>query len=304
MFCLRSRLSFLAGTKMSTLLEAEDLTLARQERLAFIDFNLMFKGEATREFLTSRFGIAASVATKDFARYKTLAPQNILYDRNKRIHLRSKNFKPLFDYDIEKTLTILSEGFGDNVAGKKNLPIHCETHYRLRRPDLNILANITEAIYRKRAIKATYISLYTGKSEREIVPHTLVDGGLRWHVRAYDRNHNDFRDFVLTRFETAEISSKDDVQDGVETIEKDTMWNRMLLLDLIVHPNITFKEAIERDYGMTDGHLLLDVRAALATYLLRIWNVDCTEDHSIQDPQYYLALNNTEILKYFNKNFI
>ena len=36
----------------------------------------------------------------------------------------------------------------------------------------------------------------SGKTQRVIVPFALVDTGLRWHVRAYDRKRNGFRDFL------------------------------------------------------------------------------------------------------------
>ena len=43
------------------------------------------------------------------------------------------------------------------------------------------------AIHGNQALKLTYHSMSTGAVLREIVPHALVDSGLRWHVLAYDR---------------------------------------------------------------------------------------------------------------------
>lgn len=57
------------------------------------------------------------------------------------------------------------------------------------------MAKVTEAIHKGKALSITYVSLSSGETTREIVPHTLVDNGLRWHVRGFDRKHCEFRDF-------------------------------------------------------------------------------------------------------------
>lgn len=60
---------------------------------------------------------------------------------------------------------------------------------------------MTRAIHQERPLKVTYHSLSSGETEREIVPFALIDNGLRWHVRAFDRRSKDFRDFVITRMQ-------------------------------------------------------------------------------------------------------
>ena len=86
----------------------EELSQAQRERLAHIDFTLLFKGEAGRSYLTERFSVAPSVATQDFARYKALAPNNVMYDEKRRVHLKTSTFQPLFDYDIVRTLATMA----------------------------------------------------------------------------------------------------------------------------------------------------------------------------------------------------
>ena len=71
----------------------------------------------------------------------------------------------------------------------------------------------------------------------------------------------------------------------------------MMPLQLVPHPNnVQFPTAIEMDYGMSDGVLNLNVRAALAGYLLRRWNVDCTENASLKGGEYQLWLRNQQTL--------
>jgi predicted DNA-binding transcriptional regulator YafY len=130
---------------------------------------------------------------------------------------------------------------------------------------------------------------------REIVPFGLADSGLRWHVRAFDRRSGEFRDFVLGRLDDARILSGR-VADH-EKPDQDIQWNRITELELVPHPaNVQHPDTIEAEYGMTDGVLKIRARAAMAGYLLRRWNVDCTEDHSLKGGEYHLWLRNRQAL--------
>jgi hypothetical protein len=50
------------------------------------------------------------------------------------------------------------------------------------------------------------------------------------------------------------------------------------------------------DFGMKDGVLEVNVRAAMAGYLLRRWNVGCTENASLTGYEYQLYLQNIQTL--------
>jgi hypothetical protein len=52
----------------------------------------------------------------------------------------------------------------------------------------------------------------------------------------------------------------------------------------------------EIDYGMVDCMLNLNVRAALAGYLLRRWYVYCTEDAMLIGGEYQLWIRNQQTL--------
>lgn len=278
-----------------TQLTLESLTLAQRERLAHIDFVLMFKGEARRTDLVERFNIAPSVATQDFARYKEIAPQNVIYDEKRKQHLKAASFISLFDFDVIRTLATLSQGFGDGFSGQLKPPLACEAPYHLNKPSLSIVAKVTEAIHKGKALSITYVSLSSGETTREIVPHTLVDNGLRWHVRGFDRKHNEFRDFVLTRIKAA-VVLEDSTLSEAELQTQDRQWNRFVELELVPHPRIKHREAIELDYGMTGGVMKVEIRAATAGYLLRLWNVDCSKVASLKTPEFHLWLKNYQTL--------
>ncbi|GAA5789574.1 MULTISPECIES: WYL domain-containing protein [Gammaproteobacteria] len=281
--------------KSDRLSQIAQLPQATRDRIAHIDFTLLFKGEAVRADLVDRFSIAAAQATKDFTMYRELAPGNIEYDQKLKLHKRGEAFESLFDYDVVRTLATISQGYGDGFTGKVKPPLACEAPYHLNKPNLSIVAKVTEAIHKGKALRITYVSLSSGETTREIVPHTLVDNGLRWHVRGFDRKHGEFRDFVLTRIKTTVVLEGSMLSEA-ELETQDRQWNRFVELELVPHPRIEHSEAIELDYGMTGGVLKVEIRAATAGYLLRLWNVDCSETACLSDSHCQLALNNRAAL--------
>ncbi len=287
--------------KSDRLSQIAQLPQATRDRIAHIDFTLLFKGEAVRADLVDRFSIAAAQATKDFTMYRELAPGNIEYDQKLKLHKRGEAFESLFDYDVVRTLATISQGYGDGFTGKVKPPLACEAPYHLNKPSLSIVAKVTEAIHKGKALRITYVSLSSGETTREIVPHTLVDNGLRWHVRGFDRKHGEFRDFVLTRIKAA-VVLEDSTLSEAELESQDRQWNRFVELELVPHPRIEHSEAIELDYGMTGGMMKVEIRAATAGYLLRLWNVDCSANAKIKDGGAQLHLKNIAAL-YGVKNF-
>ena len=289
-----------AKGKPDRLSQIAQLPQATRDRIAHIDFTLLFKGEAVRADLVDRFSIAAAQATKDFTMYRELAPGNIEYDQKLKLHKRGEAFEPLFDYDVVRTLATISQGYGDGFTGKVKPPLACEAPYHLNKPSLSIVAKVTEAIHKGKALRITYVSLSSGETTREIVPHTLVDNGLRWHVRGFDRKHGEFRDFVLTRIKAAVVLEDSTLSPSVikesELETQDRQWNRFVELELVPHPRIEHSEAIELDYGMTGGVLKVEIRAATAGYLLRLWNVDCSKEALLKTPEFHLWLKNYQTL--------
>ena len=272
----------------------EDINQTQKERLSHIDFKVCFLGTIGRNDLVGRFGIKEAAATRDITLYKELAPQNLEYDTKAKVYTRSKDFEPLFDYSPTQALAALAHGFGDDFVGTHKGFIACEMPAQLNKPSLSTLSVLTRAIHQKKVVKITYRSLSSGRTTREIVPFVLVDNGLRWHVRAYDRRQSRFSDFVITRIADPVII--DSIVEEHETRESDNQWNRIVDLEIVPHPRLKYAKTIETDYAMENGVLNVDVRAAVAGYVLRRWNVDCTEDHSMEGPEYHLWLRNRQAL--------
>lgn len=267
----------------------ESLSHAQRERLAYIDFRLYFLGEIGRPDLIERFGVAPAGATRDLALYRENAPQNITFDGSNKIYRIGQAFSPLFDHSSQRVLSALALGFGDGLNGATQPLLPCESPTALSKPRMDVLAPVCRAIHAKRPIVIRYHSMSSGESERVIVPFALVDTGLRWHIRAFDRKSDEFRDFVVTRIEAPTLL--DEEPQASERPDNDIQWTRIIELDFVPHPRLEHPDVIKMDYGMSDGSIQVRVRAAVAGYMLLRWSVDCSPDHCLQEEQYRLWLS-------------
>src|SRR5690606_13152693 len=121
---------------------------------------------------------------------------------------------------------------GDDFVGTHHAMLPAELPTQLNLPQLDILAVISRAIHQGKVLSIRYRSLSNGLGEREIVPFALVDNGLRWHVRAYDRKRGRFADFVINRIVEASHRPAAVVA-AYESKEADIQWNRVVELHLV-----------------------------------------------------------------------
>ena len=264
------------------------LSAAQRLRLAFIEFRVWFYGEVARKHVLERFEIATAAGTRDLMLYKQLAPNNVSYDQKHYRYLPT--FSPLFQHDADKVLAALTAGVSAADTGRSSETISHAAPKRLNQPTLDTLATVTRAIHAGQVLSLTFLSMKKGPGKRIIVPHSLVDSGLRWHVRAFDRTKGHFRDLVLTRME--DVRALEDCSPPVpqELIAADTQWNRMFTLTLIPHPSRPHPEVIAKDFGMQQGQLKVSVRGAVAGYVMRQWQVDCSPDASMRGQEIRLRL--------------
>ena len=269
--------------------ELASLTQPQRDRLAFVELRVRFVGDIRRQDLVSRFGIQSAAATRDLALYKGLAPKNIDYDPKAKAYVIGADFRSVFDFPAERVLAWLSQAFGDGEPTTIKPWIICDIPSRLSQPDLTTLALVTRAIHQEYPLKIVYHSLTSGETKREVVPFALIDNGLRWHARAFDRRTSEFRDFAITRIQRPQVLSNSQIL-AHERSDQDIQWTRIVELELVPHPDQPRPEITEMDYRMASGSLRLKLRAATAGYILRQWSVDCSADHRLRGPEFRLWL--------------
>ena len=276
-----------------------DVKWATRQRLEYIEIMAFYTGVVSRSDVARAFGISDAAATKDLKLYGQLAPDNLLYKHTVFGFVPTASFSALFaDLSPEKIMPMMAKNLA--VMGG---PYGSDSIYEValdslplpvRLPDKNLLAQITRAIHGQRRLRVAYQSMSDRDSNhsRIIEPHSLVNTGLRWHVRAYSEDTYDFRDFVLSRFSTAEC-----LEDAAESSKRyDDDWVETVDLTLAPHPKLSEaqQQSLLLDYNAQDGKITLNVRHALVGYILHRLSVDTTTDHTLNPNAYQLILLNQD----------
>lgn len=282
----------MAFNKVLTVLD--ELTQTQRERLYYIEVKAFFCGDLTRADIERRFGVKPAASARDLSTYRRLSPKNLFYDASQRKYVTTDGFSPLFEHSTERVLTWFRSGFGDNIDQKLKRTVPCESANELVQSDINTLAILTRAIAGRRQVKVNYLSLTSGASIKTLCPLALADTGLRWYLRAFDRELGRFADFALTRIVNAK--AVDQSIPVEEQIESDVQWARIVHIELVPHPGIAYPKAVEADFMMENGVLALDMRAPLVGYALRRWSVDCSPEHSLDPKAHHLWLSNPQTL--------
>lgn len=272
----------------------EDLSAAQHARLVHLEMNLRFIGGFSRQVLADEQGMHGNAITRDVKIYRTIAGDNLSYDVTAKHYRITDRFTPIFDVTPTKALAWLtsSQGRGDGIPSA--VGVRFSAPLQLSQPSTNTIAAISRAIHSKCPVQIEYESLRE-RSERVIAPYALVNNGLRWHVRAFDRKAQEFRDFVLTRILSPKVLTRDEFQKH-ELAELDAAWMNSVELRLIPHPDRPRPEVTRLDYGMGDGPMTVTLRWAEVGYTLRQWNIDSSRDHSMTGLEFRLWLANHEVL--------
>lgn len=239
-----------------------------QRKYQFIEVVLQWEGALTSNKLQTYFSIASrTTAQSVINKYRSDFPNNLLpYDPKAKSHQPSKYFQPHYTQGtLEEYLSFFGESTSHDYLDLISAPI--------RNINPELVRQIIQACHHKKRLDIEYYSLSSGDYEGRIIsPHTLVNDGMRWHVRAYCEKNQAYRDFVLSRF----MGSPEEEGSAQFTSEHDQDWNTWLTVTLQADPRLSkeSQRAIELDYLMENGKKELQCRAALVKYLLQRLRVD------------------------------
>ncbi|MEP1383453.1 MAG: WYL domain-containing protein [Paraglaciecola sp.] len=164
-----------------------------------------------------------------------------------------------------------------------------------------VMRGLVRAIKQNKRVDIDYVSLTNPNGEGRIIqPYMFVKTGLRWHLRAFDEKHQQFRDFVLSRFK----GQPELMGDATHTAEQDNAWQTILNLSFVPDPRLNKeqKQVLEQDYQMKGGRLEVPVRAALAQYLIQEMHVNIKEPFDNPQEQQLILINKSEINKWLFSN--
>jgi predicted DNA-binding transcriptional regulator YafY len=285
---------------MTQLLQ-QDLKWEQRQRLTLLEATVFWSGEVSTNALTDSFGISRVQASKDLKLYQALCPGNIRYDKFLKRYVIEAAFKPAFmEGTVSEFLQVLKirrgGAGGALVALINNLPAVEIVESAVRQISRIILQTVNQAILAGKEIRVVYQSMSRMEPiELRLSPHALVFDGLRWHMRAFSRTHNEFRDFVVARVLSAEFAGSTDIDPS-----DDLAWHLFVTVKIGPHPGLSEsqKAIIEFDYAMENGMSEHKVRAAVVTYFLKAMRIgpdDLMREASVQQ---IVLLNRDELKNY------
>ena len=281
-----------------------DVKWASRQRLQYIEIMAYYTGVVTRSDVAKAFGMSDAAATKDLKLYGDLAPDNLAYKHSVFGFVPSEGFREVFaDLNPAAVLPMIAANLAAVGGPYEAEPIYGVTVETLptpnRLPDKAVLAQILRAIKARSKLQAVYYSLSDrdNRDPRILEPHSLVNTGQRWHVRAYNEDTYDFRDFVLSRF--VEAKRLDEPADSSAHYDDD--WTEVVTLQLTPHPKLDSQKRMSLmvDYRGNNELIELTVRRALIGYVLQRLSVDTTKDYSLNPNVYQLALLNRNEIEPF-----
>ena len=250
-----------------------------ERRLEFIEFRLYWEGGVRRGDITEKFGVSTPQASADLGLYQKLAAGNLVYDSSEKRYVSTEDFKPIFlDLKADSYLAHLHDASGDRVrltdSWMGEVPSTALMPVPNRRVKSDVLRALIRAIREKRSIESLYQSMNKenlDKAWRWVSPHSLVNDGARWHVRAFCHNRRDFRDFLLSRCDATKSFGE-----AESDIDNDVAWNE--LFEVQLHPNPSLNEVQRRgvmeDYEMENGNLSIFIKKALLFYFEKNLRLD------------------------------
>lgn len=272
----------------------DDLKWDLRQRLKLLECTVLLNGWVRTQALTESFGISRAQASKDFAVYQALAPDNLVYNRSQKYYEPGEHFRALLlSGRTSELLDVLAALPGENrpVVALAAAGPSVELLRPLERElDLDILRAVSAAASNGHRLRVDYQSMRRPHPRRlELSPHTLVFSGFRWHVRAFSHEHDEYRDFVLARMHRAELLA----EEVGRSREGDHDWFEEVELVVGVHPDLPEAQqaVIAADYGMRDGRTIHPVRRAMVPYFLRLMQIDPEREHPDPTVQQIRLLN-------------
>ncbi len=261
------------------------------QRKLFIELLAWWEGAVTNKQLTEQFDISRQQAHLDFTSYNEQLPGNLI-----KISHGFKPSKEFVAYYISEDINQYLQWFSTKQIHHYSSISSEVSHLALptRRVSVEVIRVLVKAIRQRKRMETNYISLSNPESDGRIFhPHTLVNTGLRWHVRGFCEKSQQYRDLVLSRFR-----GRAEILDGpYQDDSGDLGWQTYIPLVLQPDPRLSVekKAVLIHDYQMEGGQLILKTRAALASYLLRELQVNIKMLDGTPEAQQLVLVNQDDI---------
>lgn len=243
---------------------------AVRERLFYIETCAWWKGLVNRHDLTGLYGVSMAQASSDTQRYLDMNPASMVYNLRLKRYEASATMKyvfrrPRLEDAVARFMTGEARSVWPDCPAESEVSNVAMVGMPAREAGEVVERRAFMAIMNGQRIRIHYTSMHTGKEDwRWVRPHALGHNGTRWHLRAWCEQNNSFRDFAMNRISEIEWS-----REQARLPQPDAEWQEMVTLRVRANRSLdkVRRQAVELDYGMTNGVLELKVRKAMEGYL-------------------------------------
>lgn len=261
------------------------------QRLREIETLLLWEGEIGNSRLRDLYAIGIGAASILLRGYRELFPNYCRWNSVRRVfELDQKHARP----------TLTGGAIGDysqlldHSALVDGSVIH-DAHVDLTAVNHQIFSTFHQACSRQLGVETLYASMTTPvPKSRRLFPHALVRAGRRWHIRAYDCQSQEFRDFTLGRVIAASLTEASPVVDA----KLDAAWHTGVSFQIVPHPKLDAfaSKVIRREYMGTSKSKNVSCRAAMLNYVLQEMRVAIDVETELP-PNFQLALSSRDHLE-------
>ncbi|WP_199609221.1 WYL domain-containing protein [Flocculibacter collagenilyticus] len=242
----------------------------------FIEVLAQWQGGVNAKHLEKHFKISRPTADQVFKKYQANHPNNFYeFCRKLNLYPTSDNFQPHYTQgDLAEYVRFFGSEQHITSPASVEEPYLTFLPAPIRNVNPKLIRSIIKACKEQKRLDIGYYSVTSGITESRIIsPHTIVNDGIRWHVRAWCERSSMFKDFVLSRFHDDPVFED---TPAAHTKQQDTNWNK--IVELVIQPDPRLQanqqKAIELDYKMEAGRLVIPCRAALINYLIQRLRLD------------------------------
>ena len=231
--------------------------------LRVVELLLLWEGRARNARLRVMLGVHFTTASRLVAAYRELNPGASEYDVGSKSYLATSSIKAvLTDGTVEEYLALVDRTrSGTTPVVRVRMDLGCIGS--------TLFSLIHRACEDGSGIHITHGSMrHPSRASREIWPHSLVQAGRRWHVRAWCAQSASFRDFSLGRIRDAR--PVDTERPSEANPAGDTAWQTFVDFQLVAHPELSKKQQrlVQDEYFKGASTRSVTERGALLPYLV------------------------------------
>lgn len=276
----------------------DDKTESPQRRLPLLELLLIWEGRLNRSRVCELFSIGQVRASQWIREFRDLHPDWMSWDSKSRSYYATPDtYKPYsgasqaqISESLGRYLSMVGLPYASAMDGREFVAWSATPS--ISAPSPKTFAALGKAIRQKKAVEVVYMSMgEPAPHSRIISPHSLVLAGRRWHVRAYSKKDQQFRDYTLGRI--SEVKSL--AREAERTKADDLGWSTKVEVRLVAHPGLSSEQAkvIQFEYFRGTASRVETCRAALVPYFIQ--DVRAALDTDTQRaPDYQIAVENTK----------